>query len=100
MTWTIDRPHYPKASGRYTLSAHAHDRMCERGLGPDLIRRTLRFGRVVFARGAAIFVVGKKEVARYDALVPDDDGLQAVVTGVPGGTVMTVYRNREDLPRA
>jgi hypothetical protein len=99
-SWTIDRAHYPKASGQYTLSEHAERRMYARGLGPATVRRGLRYGRVVFARGAAHFILGKKEVARYDAVAPNDNGLQLVVAGLKDGTVLTLYRNREELPRA
>lgn len=99
-SWTIDRAHYPKASGEYTLSEHAERRMYARGLGPSEVRRALRFGRVVFARGAAHFVLGKNEVDRYERIRPDDNGLQLVVSGLRDGTVLTLYRNREELPRA
>jgi hypothetical protein len=100
LSWTIDRAHYPKASGHYVLSEHAERQMYARGLGPPVVRRALRFGRVVFARGAAHFVLGKKEAARYEAVAPADNGVQLVVSGLQDGTVVTLYRNRETLPRA
>jgi hypothetical protein len=99
-TFTIDRAHYPKASGRYEMSEHALRRMYARSLSPGEVRRALRFGRVVFARGAAHFVLGKNEVARYAPVAPEDDGLQLVVSRLADGTVLTLYRNKEDLPRA
>ncbi|WP_263835145.1 DUF4258 domain-containing protein [Salinibacter sp.] len=99
-TFIIDRTHYPKASGQYEMSEHALRRMYARSLGPGDVRRGLRFGRVVFARGAAHFVLGKNEVGRYKPVVPDDDGLQLVVSSLNEGTVLTVYRNTETLPRA
>jgi hypothetical protein len=99
-SWTIDRAHYPKASGRYKMSEHALRRMYARGLCREKVRRALRYGRVVFDRGAAHFVLGRNEVERYEAVDPDDNGLQLVVSGLAEGTVLTVYRNREEMPRS
>jgi hypothetical protein len=97
---TIDRPHYPKASGTYRMSEHALRRMYGRSLCLEAVRRALRFGRVTFARGAAHFVLGKNEVGRYEPVRPDDNGLQLVVSALSDGTVVTLYRNKEALPRA
>lgn len=98
--FTIERVHYPKASGRYEMSEHALRRMYSRSLCEADVRRGLRFGRVVFTRGAAHFVLGKKEANRYDPVSPSDNGLQLIVSKLSGGKVVTLYRNREDLPRA
>lgn len=100
--WAIARLHYPKASGHYAVSRHARRRMRDRGLAPQVVRDALTYGRVVYARGAAIFVLGRKEVGRYaDALDrATHDGVQVVVSRIGHGTVQTVYRNRRDLPRA
>jgi len=98
--WTIDRAHYPKASGRYEMSELALRRMYAHSLSEADVRRALRFGRVVFARGAAHFILGKNEVDRYEAVEPDDNGLQVVVTGIGEGRVLTLYRNREKMPRS
>lgn len=99
IAWTIDRAHYPKASGRYQMSKHAEQQMYSRGFGPCEVRRALRYGRVIFACGAAYFVLGHNEVGRYDSVQPDDNGLQLVVSGLSEGVVITLYRNKEDLPR-
>jgi hypothetical protein len=98
--FTIERAHYPKASGRYEMSEHAMRRMYGRSLCLEAVCRTLRFGRVTFARGAAHFVLGKNEISRYDAVVSADDGLQLVVSSLREGTILTLYRNKETLPRA
>lgn len=98
--WTIDRAHYPKASGRYAMSEHALRRMYARGLSADVVRRALRYGRVIYARGAVHFVLGRNEVDRYDDVEPDDNGVQLVVSGLEEGTVVTLYRNPEEMPRA
>lgn len=100
MTWTIDRAHYPKASGRYTVSPHAKERMRQRDIDRATIRRALRYGRVIYARGAAHFVLGRKEVARYGAVRPSDNGVQVVVTRIKNGTILTLYRNADEMPRA
>jgi hypothetical protein len=47
---TIDRAHYPKASGTYRMSEHALRRMYGRSLCLEAVCRALRFGRVTFAR--------------------------------------------------
>jgi len=97
---TIDRAHYPKASGTYRMSEHALRRMYGRSLCLEAVCRALRFGRVTFARGAAHFILGKNEVARYGAVPPGDNGLQLVVSRLADGTVLTLYRNKEMLPRS
>jgi hypothetical protein len=45
-------------------------------------------------------VLGKNEVARYDAVPSGDNGLQLVVSRLENGTVLTLYRNAETLPRS
>jgi len=96
---TIDRAHYPKASGTYRMSEHALRRMYGRSLCLEAVCRALHFGRVTFARGAAHFVLGKNEVARYEAVPPGDNGLQLVVSSLQDGKILTLYRNKEALPR-
>ena len=98
--WTIDRAHSPKASGHYRLSDHAIERMYARHVRQEHIVRALRYGRVIHTRGAVHFVLGRKEVARYDAVRPSDNGVQVVVSDLDDGTVLTCYRNRDQLPRA
>lgn len=98
-TWTVDRIHFPKANGKYKMSEHAERRMYSRGMDPEEVRRALCYGRVIRAQGTAYFVLGKNEVDRYDAVDPEDNGLQLVVSGLKEGTIITLYRNREELPR-
>ena len=100
MTWTIKRAYYPKASGTYTLSQHAQQRMRERRIDRDAVRRALILGRVIYTQGAAHFVLGRKEVKRYASVPPSDNGIQVVVTGIQNGTVLTTYRNPDEMPRA
>lgn len=76
------------------MSEHALQRMYGRSLCLEAVCRALRFGRVTFARGAAHFVLGKKEVKRYEPVRPGDNGLQLVASSIEEGTVLTLYHNR------
>lgn len=98
-TWTIRRTHFPKADGEYKMSEHAERRMYSRGVAPTEVRRALCYGRVIRTQGTAYFVLGRNEVDRYDAVEPDDNGIQLVVSGLEEGIIITLYRNREELPR-
>ena len=69
------------------------------GLAPFEVRRALHYGRVVFACGASHFILGCNEVGRDDSVQPDDNGLQLVVSSLSDGVVVTLYRNKEDIPR-
>lgn len=99
LAWTIDRAHYPKASGTYHLTEHATERMDARRIDPAAVRRALTYGRVIYARGAAHFFLGHKEAGRYDAVPASDNGLHVVVSSIDDRHVMTVYRNPDEVPR-
>ena len=79
------------------LTNHAWCRMTARGLSQRAVDAVLMFGRMVYARGAEIHAIGKKEVAKYARTGVDlrpYEGLQVVC--VPNdGIIMTVYRNRD-----
>jgi hypothetical protein len=77
------------------ISSHAWARMGGRGLNCRIINAVLSYGRVVHVRGAAIHVIGKKEVlelSRQGVDVDDCEGVQVVCTP-DCETVITVYRN-------
>ncbi len=77
----------------YGLSRHAWQRMGSRGFSPDAIRRVLEFGRVAHVRGATIYAVGRKEVAKFEIVgidLSDVEGIQVVCSN---SVIMTVYRN-------
>ena len=79
-----------------SLTKHAWQRMTSRGLSEKAIEAALDHGRVVHARGAAIYAVGRKEVARcqQDGInLSDFEGVQVVCK--PDGMILTVYRNRD-----
>jgi hypothetical protein len=44
-------------------------------------------------------VLGKNEVDRYEPVRAADDGLQLVVSSLQEGHILTLYRNKETLPR-
>ena len=78
------------------LTMHASQRMNTRGIPESAVRATLMHGRVVHVRGAVIHAIGRKEVSRFQQRGIDlsrYEGVQIVCT--PGGTILTVYRNRD-----
>lgn len=78
-----------------TLTHHAKERMAVRGLRLDALDAVLTYGRVVYTRGADIYAIGRKEIARYAREGVDlaaYDGIQVVVTS--DGIILTIYRNR------
>ena len=79
------------------MTNHARRRMTARRLSERAVEAVLMFGRKVYARGAEIHVIGKREVAKYARTGVDlraYDGLQVVC--VPNdGAIMTVYRNKD-----
>ncbi|MCP3169963.1 DUF4258 domain-containing protein [Myxococcus qinghaiensis] len=84
-----------RTEGRFTLTNHAKERMATRGLRADAIDATLAYGRVVYVRGADIYAIGRREIARYTEEGIDlsaYNGVQVVVTA--DGAILTVYRNR------
>ncbi len=80
----------------FQLSRHAWQRMGARGVSSSTINKVLTYGRVIHARGARIYVIGRKEIKRYmDQGINLDDlhGMQ-VICG-KNGMIMTLYRNRD-----
>ena len=51
--------------GSHNLTRHAMKRMSARRLSFNAVQRAVEYGRVVHARGATIYAVGRKEVARF-----------------------------------
>ena len=81
------------------LTHHARARMDGRRIPPEAVAAVLAHGRTVWTRGAQVFALGRKEVAR--ALQRGLDlrpfaGLQVVCA--PDGDVLTVYRNHDFRP--
>ena len=81
----------------YILTDHAWSRMTGRGIHADSVSRALEYGRATHVRGALIFAVGRKEVARGQRQGVDlreCEGIQ-VVCATDRNVVLTVYRNRD-----
>lgn len=87
-----------KASGKSpAITQHAWTRMSGRSLNFQTVDAVLNYGRVVHVRGAAIHVIGKKEVeklARFGVDLGGCEGVQVVCTP-DGSAVLTVYRNSD-----
>ena len=71
--------------------------MNARRLSNDAINAALTYGRVVHVRGAAIHVIGRKEVERLSRAGLDMEAYEGVqVVCTPDDTaVLTAYRNRD-----
>jgi hypothetical protein len=78
------------------LTRHAQMRMDSRRISSEALAAVLIYGRKVWARGAQIHALGKKEVlwgARHGLDLRSFAGLQVVCT--PGGAILTAYRNHD-----
>jgi len=78
------------------LTKHAWQRMTARSIPSEAVKAALEYGRVVYARGAAISVIGRKEVEQchqHGVNLSAYEGVQVVCSS--DGTVMTAYRNRD-----
>ena len=87
----LQKPQQP-----FTFTAHATQRMHERGISPEAVVLAVSYGRKLHERGSTIFAIGRKEVLRYLPQGVDlikQEGVQ-VVCNTAGG-IMTVYRNRD-----
>jgi len=79
------------------ITQHAWSRMSGRGLNCQTIDSVLSYGRVIHVHGAAIHVIGRKEVeklARFGVDVGGCEGVQVVCTP-DGSKILTVYRNSD-----
>ncbi len=89
--------HSSAASNAPAITHHAWARMSGRGLNSRTIDTVLSYGRVIHVRGAAIHVIGRKEVeklARSGVDVGGCEGVQVVCTP-DGSAILTVYRNSD-----
>ena len=80
----------------HAFTRHAQGRMQQRALSIDVIRDVLAFGREVRVRGATIYAIGHKEVARFGREgidLSESEDVQVVCS--ESGVVMTVYRNHD-----
>lgn len=77
-------------------SYHAQARMGLRGITEEAIDLVLKFGREIRAKGAIFYVLGKREIQKFQTINPTIQALEGVqvVTSVQDGTIITVYRNK------
>ena len=78
------------------ITQHARKRMTARQISEAALSAVLEYGRVVYVRGAKIYVVGRKEVTKFfrrGVELSDCEGIHVVCT--PEGVVLTTYRNRD-----
>ncbi len=81
------------------LTHHARRRMDGRRIPSEAVEAVLAYGRAVWARGAQIYALGRKEVERASRRGLDlrpFAGLQVVCAA--NGDVLTVYRNHDFKP--
>ena len=91
------KKHSNSARNAPAITQHAWTRMSGRGLNGQTIDTVLSYGRVIHVRGAAIHVIGRKEVeklARSGVDVGGCEGVQVVCTP-DGSAILTVYRNSD-----
>ena len=80
---------------RQILTPHAQKRMTGRRISETALSAVIDYGRVVYTRGAKIYVIGRKEVTtflRKGVQLADFEGIHVVCS--PDGAIMTTYRNR------
>ena len=80
----------------FNLTQHARMRMDGRRISEEALEAVLAYGRKVWARGAQIHALGKKEVrwgAGHGLDLRPFAGLQVVCT--PDGIILTAYRNHD-----
>jgi hypothetical protein len=92
----ISRAYRPSLNGKYELTKHLHKRMHRRGLSLDAVSAVLTYGRCVYARGARVFAIGRREAEAFahEADLEPYRGVQ-VVCDSGDDVVMTIYRNRD-----
>jgi hypothetical protein len=86
-----------KLDASFHLTKHARARIRKRGLSEEAVALTIQFGRLVYARGAQIFALGRREVRRLLEEQGVDlsryEGVQVVCS--IEGDILTTYRNRD-----
>ena len=79
---------------RPILTTHAQTRMTGRRISETALSAVIDYGRVVYTRGAKIYVIGRKEVTtflRKGVQLADFEGIHVVCS--PDGAILTTYRN-------
>ena len=82
--------------GSRVITTHARMRMMARRISETALSAVIDYGRVVYVRGAKIYVIGRKEVTKClpkGVELADLEGIHVVCD--PQGVVLTTYRNRD-----
>lgn len=79
------------------LTKHAWERSNARGLSNEAIDAAIQYGRIVHVRGAAVHVIGKKEVRRFAEIGVDLEKFEGVqvVCSSDDEAILTAYRNHD-----
>lgn len=77
------------------ISLHGTQRMSQRGINIPDVDQVMAYGRVVYTRGAAVYVIGRKEVAHWKEQGVELEELEGVQVVVCENLVVTVYRNKD-----
>ena len=77
------------------LSSHVRVRMQQRGISEKAIEMTIVFGRLLYAKGAQTYVLGRKEVDYYRQEGVDLTAFEGIhVVTTKEKVILTSYRNR------
>lgn len=77
------------------VTNHARQRVNDRRLPWDAVECAMAYGRALYARGAVIFAIGRKEVVRHLQRRVDLRAYEGVeVVCSHDGAIITAYRNR------
>ena len=78
------------------ITTHARMRMMARRISETALSVVIDYGRVVYVRGAKIYVIGRKEVTKFlrqGVELADYEGIHVVCS--TEGVILTTYRNRD-----
>jgi hypothetical protein len=95
-TFAIEDPKVVPEVDRMNLTTHARARLFARRFSEATLDMVVSFGREVHARGATIYVVGRKEIHvghKHAIELSELEGVHVICDRQ--GTVLTVYRNRD-----
>ena len=80
---------------QFFFTQHAIVRMNARRISRAAVAAAIKFGRVMYARGAMYFVIGRREVRRFgrtDVDIRRHEGIQVVCVD---HNIVTVFRNQD-----
>lgn len=82
-----------------SLTRHAISRMAQRGIKPKDVELVLDYGKEIYAKGAILYVLGSKEIKKYQKTEPALKNLKGlkVVVSTHDYIVITAYRNKSRL---